>query len=368
MKKKVLFVLEAFDKGGIEKVTLDIVNNLDPQKYDITVKVIWFGGHCQSLVNKHIKVEPFFKKYRKGIMRLFIHLPKQILYSLYIKEKYDVEIAAGDGIPSRIISGSTNKKSKKVSWIHMDVLERGSQLRELSSKKRANKFYKPFDLIACVSNDCKNSFISKFGFENKVEVIYNPVPDSDIKKLSEEDVELKFDKSVMNIISVGRIVEQKGYDRLLEAHKRLVDENINYHIYIIGDGDKQNELEDYISKNKLSNSVTLLGFKSNPYKYIKNCDLFIVSSRDEAFSIVLVESIVLNIPVISTKCSGPNELLNNGEFGLLVDNSMEGIYTGLKEMIINKELYWYYKNKVKERSKDFDFNNALHKFENIILK
>lgn len=368
MKKKVLFVLEAFDKGGIEKVTLDIINNLDSQKYDITVRVIWFGGHCQSLVNKHIRVEPFFKKYRKGIMRLFIHLPKKILYRLYIREKYDVEIAAGDGIPSRIIAGSTNKKSKKVSWIHMDVLKRGSQLKELNNKIKAYKFYEPFDLIACVSNDCKKSFIRKFGFEKKVEVIYNPVPDRDIKSLAKEDGELKFDKSVMNIISVGRIVEQKGYDRLLEAHKRLIDENIRYHIYIIGDGNKRNELENYINKNELSNSVTLLGFKSNPYNYIKNCDLFVVSSRDEAFSIVLAEAIILNIPIISTKCSGPNELLNNGEFGLLVENSTEGIYTGLKEMITNKELYCYYENKVKERSKDFDFNNALNKFENIILK
>lgn len=368
MRKKVLFVLEAFDKGGIEKVTLDIVNNLDPQKYDITVKVIWFGGHCQSLVNKNIKVEPFFKKYRKGIMRLFIYLPKKILYRLYIREKYDVEIAAGDGIPSRIISGSTNKKSKKVSWIHMDVLKRGSQLKELNNKTKAYKFYEPFDLIACVSNDCKNSFINKFGFENKIRVIYNPVPDRDIKKLSEEDVELKFDKSVMKIISVGRIVEQKGYDRLLEVHKRLIDENINHHIYILGDGDKRNELENYINENKLNNSVTLLGFKSNPYKYIKKCDLFTVSSRDEAFSIALVESIVLNIPVISTKCSGPSELLNNGEFGLLVENTLEGIYTGLKKLLIDKDLYNHYKNKAKERCNIFDFNNALHKFENIILK
>lgn len=368
MRKKILFVLEAFDKGGIEKVTLDIVNNLDPQKYDITIKTIWFGGHCQSLVNKNIKVEPFFKKYRKGIMRLFIYLPKKILYRLYIREKYDIEIAAGDGIPSRIISGSTNKKSKKVSWIHMDVLKRGSQLKELNNKIKAHKFYDPFDSIVCVSNDCKNSFIKKFGFENKIKVIYNPVPDREIKKLSEEEIELKLDKSIMNIMSVGRIVEQKGYDRLLEAHKRLISENIKHHIYIIGDGEKQDELQDYINKNKLNNSITLLGFKSNPYKYIKNCDLFIVSSRDEAFSIVLVESIVLNIPIISTKCSGPSELLNNSEFGLLVNNSTEGIYTGLKEMIMNKSLYFYYKNKIKERSKDFDFNNALHKFENIILK
>lgn len=368
MKKKVLFVLEAFDKGGIEKVTLDIVNNLDPQKYDITVKVIWFGGHCQSLVNKHIKVEPFFKKYRKGIMRLFIHLPKQILYSLYIKEKYDVEIAAGDGIPSRIISGSTNKKSKKVSWIHMDVLERGSQLKELNSKIRANKFYKPFDLIACVSNDCKKSFEKKYGFHEKTRLVYNPIPDKDIIALSKDNTEIEIKDGLLNVITVGRLVEQKGYDRLLDVHKKLVLEGIKYNLYILGDGEKRTELENYINSNNLNDSVNILGFKDNPYKYIKRSDLFISTSRDEAYPTVLIETAILETPIIATNCSGVNEILDSGKYGMIVDNDIDGIYKGLKEMIINKELYCYYKNKVKERSKDFDFNNALHKFENIILK
>lgn len=75
-KKKILFLLEAFDKGGIEKVTLDIVNHLDPEKYDITVQTFWYGGHCQSLVNENIKVIPFFfKRYVKGIIRLIQYLP-----------------------------------------------------------------------------------------------------------------------------------------------------------------------------------------------------------------------------------------------------------------------------------------------------
>lgn len=367
MKKKVLFVLEAFDKGGIEKVTLDIVNNLNPEKYDITVKTIWFGGHCQSQVKEHIKIEPFFKKYRKGIMRLFIYLPKTILYKLYIKEKYDIEIAAGDGIPSRIISGSTNKNSKKVSWIHMDVLKRGSQLRELKNKNRAIKFYSPFDLIACVSNDCKNSFEKKFGFSEKTKVIYNPIPNEEIVKLSNETLDIEINKDTFNVITVGRLVEQKGYDRLLIAHKQLIDDGIKCKLYIIGDGEKRKELEQYIEKNKLKDNVVLLGFKSNPYKYIRNSDLFVISSRDEAFSIVLAESIILNIPVVSTKCSGPTELLNNGEYGLLVDNSTEDIYIGLKNILTDKYLYLNYKNKVKERSEFFEFTNALRKFENEVI-
>lgn len=83
-KIKVLFLLEAFDKGGIEQVTLDIVNNLDPNKYDITIQTFWYGGHCQSLVNKNIKVLPFFfKKYIPGVIRLIEYMSRCCTSYLY---------------------------------------------------------------------------------------------------------------------------------------------------------------------------------------------------------------------------------------------------------------------------------------------
>lgn len=368
MKKKVLFVLEAFDKGGIEKVTLDIVNNLNPEKYDITVKTIWFGGHCQSQLKEHIKIEPFFKKYRKGIMRLFIYLPKTILYKLYIKEKYDIEIAAGDGIPSRIIAGSTNTNSKKVSWIHMDVLKRGSQLRELKNKNRAIKFYSPFDLIACVSNDCKNSFEKKFGFSEKTKVIYNPIPNEEIVELSNEVLDIEINKDTFNVVTVGRLVEQKGYDRLLKVHKKLMDENIKYKLYILGDGEKRSELEEYIKYNNLKNTVEILGFKSNPYKYIKNCDLFISTSRDEAYPTVAIETTILGTPMIATNCAGVNEILDNGRYGIIVENDENAIYNGFKDILTDKKKYKYYKENIKERQNYFNFKKSINDFENIILK
>ena len=114
-KKKILFLLEAFDKGGIEQVTLDIVNHLDPEKYDITIQTFWYGGHCQSLVNSNVTVKPFFfKRYVRGIIRLIEYLPPKLLYSLFVHGEYDVEIAASDGGAAKVISGSTNKKAKKI--------------------------------------------------------------------------------------------------------------------------------------------------------------------------------------------------------------------------------------------------------------
>ena len=368
MKKKVLFVLAAFDKGGIEKVTLDIINNLDKEKYDITVKVIWFGGYCQSLVKDHIKVEPFFKKYVKGIMRFFRYAPKELVYRTYIKEKYDIEIAAGDGYPSRIIAGSPNKNSKKISWIHMDVKEKGANLREFKNIEKAKALYSCFDDIICVSKSCKKSFEEKFGFEN-LKVVYNPTNNLEIKKLADEKLEdLEIIKDGMiNFIASGRIEEEKGFDKLARVHKRLIGENLKHRIILLGDGSKKKEIEDFIAKNKLKNTFQILGFKSNPYKYIKNADIFILSSRTEAYPTVLIESLILGIPVMATNCGGVNEILEDGRLGMIVSHSEDEIYKGMKDIILQKDLYLEYREKVKLGLNKFNFDNDLKLFEEEFL-
>ncbi len=367
--KKVLFVLAAFDKGGIEKVTLDIINNLDPNKYDITVYTVWYGGYCQSQVKSYIKVRPFFfKRYVKGIVRLIDYLPPRLLYKLFIRGKFDVEIAAGDGECSKIVAGSINKKSKKISWIHMDVIERGSNLRELREKGTARKIYDKFDEIVCVSEACCGKFIRKFGNYKNISIVRNPLPQNEIVKMSEEpmdDIELKHNG--LNLISAGRLVEQKGYDRLIRCCNKLANhDGIDFQLYIIGEGTKRYELESLISSYKLDDRIHLLGFKANPYKYIKNMDMFVLSSRDESFSLVIGEAIILKQVVVSTDCSGIKEWLGDSEFGLVCENNEESLYLAIKKLCEDASLYSKYKRNVEIRAKQIDFNKSLKEFERIL--
>ena len=205
-KIKVLFLLEAFDKGGIEQVTLDIVNHLNSNKYDITIQTFWYGGYCQSLVNKNIKVIPFFsKKYVPGVIRLIAYMSPKMLYRLFVKGKYDVEIAASDGGAAKVIAGSTNKRSKKICWVHMDVLNQGSRLREYKSRKSAKHIYGKFDKIVCVSDYVKKHFQSIFGFEEKTETMHNPIPVNEIRKKSEELLQVKYEMAQVNILAVGSL-------------------------------------------------------------------------------------------------------------------------------------------------------------------
>ena len=366
-KKKILFLLEAFDKGGIEKVTLDIVNNLDPEKYDITVQTFWYGGHCQSQVKPYVKVIPFFfRRYVRGIIRLIEYLPPKLLYRMFVRGKYDVEIACSDGGAAKVISGSTNPDSRKICWVHMDVVERGSKLREFQNAETARPIYNRFDLIVPVSEACKEKFITKFGDCYPMQVVRNPMPVADILRKSNEFCP-DFSKEKKNIVCVGRLVEQKGFDRLIQAvniAKRKSD--TPFHVYIIGEGPQRGKLEDAISRLDLEREITLLGFCENPYPYLKQADIFLLSSRDESFSLVVGESLIVGTPVIATDCSGVCEWLKNDYYGMVFPNSCEGILDGLMHVLNDFDSLKKYRERLSEVPDEISFEQGIQSFESVL--
>lgn len=337
VKKKVLFLLEAFDKGGIEKVTLDIVNHLDPDKYDITVQTFWYGGHCQSLVDPSVKVIPFFfKRYVRGIIRLIAYLPPKMLYRLFVRGKYDVEIAASDGGAAKVISGSTNKKSRKICWVHMDVVERGSKLKEFKNADTARRIYDKFDLISCVSKNGLNKFVDKFGKYPHMNTAHNPILTDEIREKACEFAPYFKTNGVIRFVSVGRLAIEKGFDRLIEAANRLKESGYSdFEVHIVGDGEQKDNLKNLIREYHLDDTVILEGFCPNPYPYVKNADFYVCSSTDEAYPLSVGESLILGTPVLATSCSGTLEWLGNSEYGILVDNSTDALFLAMKNILDN---------------------------------
>lgn len=366
-KKKVLFLTVAFDTGGTEKVTLDIINNLNPEKYDITLMTMYNGGLYQSQLKSYIKQKYFFPKFIRYVIRYVSFFPASIVYRTFIREKYDIEIACGDDLPSRIINHSPNKKSKKIAWIHMDVIQRGYKGYEMKTKIGRRRFYKNFDCIVNVSKECREKFIKKFGYKEKSIVIYNPIPENEIREKSKEAVNNIFDVNQFNIVCIGRLTDQKGFDRLLEAEYRLskLKDVKPHHIYIIGEGVEKPNLIKIISDYNLKN-VTMLGFQDNPYKFLNQADLFLLSSRDESFSLVVAEAMTLGVPILSTKCTGPNELLNYGNRGCLVENSVDGIYSGLKNILSNDIYYRELIDIAKENQSVFNLNSQISEIEKVL--
>ena len=113
------------------------------------------------------------------------------------------------------------------------------------------------------------------------------------------------------------------------------------------------------------NNIKLLGFKENPYKYINQDDLFVCSSKNEGFSLVIAEVMILGLPVISTNCSGPNELLNFGEYGFMVENTEDALYEGLKEILNDEEKLKYFIEKSKERINFFNYKERISNIEEL---
>ncbi len=373
MKIKLLFFINTLSGGGAEKVLVDIVNNLDKEKFDITLLTLVDDGIHKKNLSSDVHYKSIVKVKNgilKKIWQYFLNfvLPPKIIYNIFIKSDYDYEVAFLEGIPTKILSYSTNKNSKKFAWVHTNLFTNFAGHNKIF--KNFDDYvacYKRYDKIFCVSEGVKDGFFKRFGIKNNTEVIFNPYDDEKIVELSDEgQCEISVD-DIFKIVTVGRLCEQKGYERLIEIYNRLIKEKYHCHLYILGEGAKRLVLEKYINENNLQDSVTLLGFKKNPYKYIKACDLFVCSSFAEGFSTAVAESIILGVPVISTNVSGAKEILGNSEFGLVTENNAEALYTGLKELLSKKEKYDFYKIKAAERASYFKLENSIKNIENIFF-
>lgn len=374
--KKILIFVDSLNEGGVSKVLLDLLENINKEKYDITVMTLYNQGVYIDEVRKYVKYKycfnilaangnslkaKLYRKYWGGMLRL----PESFMYRWFVKEKYDIEIAFMHGWSTKFISGSNNRASKKIAWVHVDLVTWNRVDGIFKNLEHHKKAYSKFDEVLCVSQTVKEGVEKKYNVKN-ARVLYNPISREKILKLSNEEIDdIKF-SSKFKLISVGRLSEQKGYDRLLRIFKKLKNDGLDIELILVGNGNKYNELNEYIVENKLEKDVTLLGFRENPYKYVRASDLFICSSISEGFSLVIGEAMAIGVPIVSVDCPGPNEVLGFGKYGKLVNNNEEDLYNGIKEMINNRALYKKYKNKANERGKMFSINKFINKVESIL--
>lgn len=388
-RKKVLFLIHTLQIGGAEKILVNLVNNMDKEKFDITVMTIINTGAFRKELDNDIKYQTIFNikllnrnksgsgnlynngsKIKKilGKMYQFVwrHVDCKRIYNRYIKEKFDVEVAFLEGIPAKIIASSSNEKSKKISWIHVDLINEKKTESFFKNREEEIDTYNKFDKIVCVSKFVKNQFENKMKITpDKVVVEYNPIDVEYIRRLSEEKNQEVY-KGKFTMVAVGRLSTQKGFDRLLKVVKRLNEEKFEFDLWIIGVGAEEDKLKEYIKDNNLNN-VKMLGYKKNPYKYIKEADLLVCSSRAEGFSTVVSEAVILEKVIVTTDCSGMKEILGEeNEYGIVCNNNEDDLFFSLKKMLSDKEQYEYYLNKVKERKAIFNLAKSVERIEELI--
>ena len=171
----------------------------------------------------------------------------------------------------------------------------------------------------------------------------------------------------LKVCSVAKLIPNKGFDRLLNVHKRLLDEGIRHTIYILGIGEEEETLRRKICEYGVGDTFVLLGFRDNPYRYVARCDLYVCSSRREGFSTAVTESLIVGTPVVSTDCSGARELLGEqNEYGIVVENSEEGIYAGMRRMLTEPETLAHYRKKAVERGAYFSKEKTVKAVEEML--
>lgn len=373
--KKVLFFITSLNGGGAEKVLLTLVNNLCQQEsdYEITVHVLFGNGIYHKSLDKRIIQRSVLKHNFKHktvekvckylLMKMIRYMPAQFLHKMIIHERYDIEIAYLEGMPTKIISGSSI--TNKYAWIHIDPIAFPYSTDAYLSLREERKCLSKYQTLYCVSEGICKAFQKKY--QLPIKVLHNVIDVDLIKKMSIADNNIIMDSQYLNMVTVGRLVEQKGYDRLIKILGKLKSK-YNFELYILGEGNKEKELHELAKQCNVEDRIIWKGFLKNPYPYIKQADFFVCSSISEGYSTAVTEAIILETPVVTTNCAGMQEIFGNKECGVITDNSKEALEEALIDLFKNPDKLEKYRSEASKRSEEFSMEKQISEFRKEVLE
>lgn len=369
MKKNVLFVIDSLHCAGAEKSLTTLLSLLDYSKYDVDLQLFGYGGALEELVPKEVNIlKPMeYIKFSslstknaiiKSLKNMnFKMLSSRLKFSLAIRKnnysnaqkariywqkvsnvieennkKYDIAISYAQGVPTFYVAEKVCAK-KKLAWVNV------SYKLEYEDRAFQEQFYDKYNKIVAVSDSAKNIFLETFPkYTDKLEIIYDINDANFIRRMSEQGQSYNDNYTGLRILTIGRLANQKGYDIALEACKILKEKGVEFKWYSLGIGPLKEEIEKYINENNLENNFKLLGVKSNPYPFIKDCDIYVQTSRFEGFGIAIAEARMLNKPVVTTRFDAVYNQMKDRKNGLVVDMNSQGIVNGILELINNNKL------------------------------
>lgn len=377
-KRRVLFLIESLAGGGAEKVLTTLVQHIDKERFDVTVCAISGGGKYEDAIKRQVSYKAILAEPKNGnvwerwlyVLKhhlVYKWLPLSWVYRVFVPQNSDVEVAFVEGFTTKLLSYSTNLVAKRYAWVHTDLHQNHWTKSVYDNLKEETDVYNQYTELFGVSNTVVSAFRKELpNVTVPVETVYNPIDVHDILSRANEIVDLKCGKSLL-MVTVGRLEPQKSYMRLLRIAKKLIEDGMDVELWILGDGTERNLLEQYVSENKMQERVCLLGFHTNPYKYLRQGDLFVCSSLSEGYSTAVTEALILGLPIITTDCSGMAELLQNGECGVITENDEAALYEGLKRLLTDKSLLEHYRHKAIERGKEFSIEHLMKPIETILM-
>lgn len=369
MKKSILFVIDSLHCAGAEKSLTTLLSLLDYSKYDVDLQLFGYGGDLEKVLPKEVNLlkplaytnfstmsvkNSLIYSIKNMNVEMFI---SRIKYSMKIRKnnysnaqkarvywqscskcidnsnkKYDIAISYAQGVPTFYVAEKINA-DKKFAWVNVSY-----KLEEID-KVFQEQYYDKYNKIIAVSDSAKEIFLHTFPkYKNNIEIIYDINSYKIINKMAQNGLSYDDGYNGIRILTIGRLANQKGYDYALEACKILNEKNIDFKWYALGKGPLKNKIEEYIRKNDLERRFILLGVQSNPYPYIKDCDIYVQTSRFEGFGLAIAEARMLNKPVVTTRFDAVYNQMVDGKNGLVVDMNGKAVSNGIMDLMNNKNL------------------------------
>lgn len=394
--KKLLFVIESLSLGGAEKSLVTLLNLLDYEKYEVDLQLFSYGGEFEKLLPEKVNVLPILPFFEycnipyKNIgkkMKDVKAFTSQLSYSLKLRRKkynnieksvlmwkcvqksfqmmdkqYDVAIAYAQGVPTFYVADKV-KALKKIAWINATYVPKNKEMDYI------NQIYEKFDYVNLVAEGGYQKFGETFPMHKTKRIMVKDILDCDFDKkmanLSGEKIERNNDREII-LLTVGRLIESKGYDLALQACKALKEKKIPIKWYVIGEGDQRKKIEQKMKENSLEDTFILLGAKSNPYPFFKSCDIYVQTSRFEGFCITLSEARMFEKPVVTTEFNTVYSQIIPDKNGLIVSLDGNAIAAGIEKMIQDTE----YRNRIIQYIKSEKIGNReeLEKFYEVVEK
>ena len=287
-----------------------------------------------------------------------------------MKEHYDIEIAYLEGTATRVVSGCDDQNTRLIAWVHSTITTTERAAYSYRNFEETVHCYQKFQHIVFVAQSNLDPFQKVFPMLTTCCVKYNTVESDKILKMSQKPVPAGvFAADAFCMIGVGSLKPVKGFDRLIRVHQRLRESGYSVHTYILGKGPNQEKLTKYAAQIDVADSVTFLGYDTNPYRYVRNCDLFVCSSLSEGFSTAATEALIVGTPVCTVEVSGMKEMLGeNNEWGIVTGNDEDALYHGIKRLLDDPALLTQYKGKAKERGRSFSTEATVKVVEDMLLE
>ena len=363
--KKIAFYIPSMDGGGAERVTLTLVNALAEKNLSVDLVLNRVEGAYLKEVSKKVNIVNLnTPRVLKSLLPL----------SRYMKqERPDIVISVMNYVNvitvlAKMISGNNAKVILTEHGTLSSSLGTSKWISNLILKTMMSWTYKKSDFIVAVSNGVADDLSKQIKVNrNKITTIYNPVVTPNLLEKSQDSsllIHPWFDKNAPPVIlGVGRLEKEKDFETLINAFAKVRAEKECY-LVILGEGRLRSKLELLINELDLQDNVQLPGFVDNPYIWMLNADLFVLSSIHEGFGNVLVEAMACGTPVVSTDCpSGPNEILEGGKWGELVPvGNVESLSDAIIKAISKSDT-----TNVQERAGFFSVENSVNKYLELLL-